>query len=680
MNNKLKLISLAVISTLILAACNGSSTSSSSNSNQQIDPDTIPPVTGDISLDATGLGAGQGLISMLTGGVVSAIGGQTVLWLLNKVSGGSFPPNQNATVLSNINTQLSIIESDLAQINTKLGQIYSTMNSYQASDQLLAISSYENQIATYNNVMSNYINNQNNFKNIKIKGNPTTYIQIPKSELKIAESAFLFQTSASFESIILQAMATKNAQTALVGQAGTFSTLDDLGVKLSCDNSGQYSISNPNLHQMPNLSLSNTGYCSLIDALNAELNNFNTTQLTSGQNAMYVYSSFSAGLDLIYLQMVNALTQEYAVDQIRAYLGQHANSQVGVPSYVANPSNYQTALKEITLAYNSRIGYLNTIFTEAKESAFNFITSSTPAINSASLINQCEINPQHIESNVPAYISESQASNFYYWDGTTLTATCSSNGTQLTTTTPVGSLCQNANLQANNGYISCGTSINNYAIMQDYNTAATVHNLEGDLPGKLSWINYSSVPNYTANGYTAWFSQLYSFWSSGTLNVYYDPNYPIISNNLAQANTIIQNQLGDNPTNYITTNVGFNVNVGSLYIIDLPQVGIPVMFSDGVHTFTLGAGAIHSFDSDNQGFMLLGCVPEDSNCQVGNFPNFTSTGNYYQNFNALVFKNGDVITMYNLNNADGNGYHGDYYLKAFYNGTAPEYITNAVTW
>jgi ABC-type oligopeptide transport system substrate-binding subunit len=44
MNNKLKLISLAVMSTLILAACNGSNTSSSSNSNQQIDPDTIPPV------------------------------------------------------------------------------------------------------------------------------------------------------------------------------------------------------------------------------------------------------------------------------------------------------------------------------------------------------------------------------------------------------------------------------------------------------------------------------------------------------------------------------------------------------------------------------------------------------------------------------------------------------------
>ncbi len=678
MNNKLKLTSLSVISTFMLAACNGGN--STSGNGQQIDADTISPVVGDTSLDFTALGAANGLIAMVTGGAETELGEQAALWLLDEVSGGKFPPSQTNTLLSNINSQLSTIENDLTGINTKLTQIYTTINDYQANNQLLAITTYENQMATYNNVISGYIASQNNFKKIKIKANPTTYIQIPQSELNVAESAFLFQSSTPFESVILQAMTTRNAQNALIAQAGAFSGLDNLGVELSCDNTSKYSISNQNLHQTPNLSLSNRGYCSLIEALNAQLNTFNTTQLTSGQNALYVYSSFSAGLDLVYLKMVNALTQEYAVDQMRAYLGQHANSLVGVPSYVADSGNYQAALQEVTLAYNSRIGYLNTIFSEAKESAFNYITNLTPAVNSTSLQTQCGVTPQNIVSSVPANESMSQASNQYYWDGSSLTVTCSSNNNQLTTTTSVATLCQNASLQVNNGYISCGASINNYAIMQDYKTATTVHKVEGDLPGQLSWINYSNVPNYTAYGSTAWFSQLYSFWSGGTLNVYYDPNYPIISNNLAQANTILQNQLDDNPTNYTTTNVGFNVDVQPFAAIGLTYVGIPVMVSDGSHTFTLGAGAIHNYGSDNQGFMLLGCVPGDSNCKVGNFPNFTSTGNAFQNFNALVFSNGDVITMYNLNNADGNGYHGDYYLKAFYNGTAPGYITSAVTW
>lgn len=679
MNNKLKLISLAVISTFILEACNGGNNSSN---DPQIDSDTIPPVVGDISLDSAAPGAANGLIAMVTGGAETELGEQAALWLLDEVSGGKFPPSETTTLLSNINSQLLTIESSLATINTELSAIYTTINAYQANNQLLALTNYENQIATYNNVMSSYINNQNNFKNVKIKGNPTTYIQIPQAELTTAESAFLFQSSAPFESAILQAMTTKNAQAALIGQAGSFAELDNLGVSLSCDtNNSPYSISNPNLHQTPNLSLSNTGYCSLIEALNAQLNNFKITQLTNGQNIFYAYSSFSAGLDLVYLKMVNALTQEYAVDQIRVYLGQHANSQVGVPSYVADPGNYQIALQEVTLAYNSRIGYLNTIFTEAKESAFSYITALAPTVNSASLQTQCGVNPQNIVSTVPANLSMSQASSQYYWDGTNLTVTCNSNGTPLTTTTPVATLCQNASLQANNGYISCGTSINNYAIMQDYNTAATVHNFEGNLPGQLSWINYSNVSNYTINNYVPWFSQLYSFWSTGTLNVYYDPNYPITSNNLAQANTILLNQLGgDNPTNYTSTNVGFNVDIQPFPLVGIPYIGIPVMLSDGVHTFTLGAGAIHNYGSDNQGFMLLGCVPGDSNCKTGNFPNFTPNGNALENFNAIIFSNGDVITMYNLNNNDGNGYHGDYYLKAYYNGTAPEYITNAVTW
>lgn len=674
MNNKLKLISFAVISTFILAACNGGG--NSSGDGQQIDADAVPPVAGDITLDETTASwSGSGVISMLGQGAVSAVGGQVALWLLERVTNGAFPPNNPAELISGISNQLNEVESVISAQNAYTDNL---INTYQSEDNYSVIKNqYVNVIGSFYNKIGQFISQTNHFSKF-----PT----ITESNLEIAYNAFTFESSVPFESMILKAMSTKNNQNTLVNQTGPFSNLDTASMNLSCDTSGgKYNSLAPNNYPTPNLNLSYAAGqgCQIALVLQAVLNDFNNAQntsLTNGTNAFYLYSSFSAGLDIFYLTMVNSLTQEYAIDQLRAYLGQFKNSSVGFPDYVTNVNSYKLALNDVTLAYTSRLSYLNTMFMEAKESAFNYVTTLAPAVNSASLQTQCGVTPQNIVSSVPANVDMLPAnSSQYYWDGTNLKVNCSSNGGQLTTTTPVGVLCEitNSNIQANNGYISCGTSINNYLIMQDYSTAATVHNVEGDLPGQLSWINYSNVPNYTAYGSTAWFSQLYSFWSTGTLNVYYDPNYPITSNNLAQANTILQNQLDDNPTNYITTNVGFNVDVQPFAAIGLTYVGIPVMVSDGSHTFTLGAGAIHNYGSDNQGFMLLGCVPGDSNCQVGNFPNFTSTGNYNQNFNALIFKNGDIISMYNKYT---DHYHGDYYLKAFYNGTAPEYITSAVTW
>lgn len=668
MNKKFKLISFTLVSMFMFSACNNGN-SSNNNNDQQVDADTIQPVIGDVKLDTTIIGSTSGLISMVVGGAEKEVGEQAVLWLLDKVSGGSFPPNQTQTLLSNINGQLANIESQISAENALIGLVYDTINEYQYQNQFLAINDYENGIATYYNVIYVYLANQNNFKNVKINSN--TPINIPKAALAVAESAFLFESSAPFESVILQAMTTNNAQKTLVARAGAFTTLDNYGMELSCDTSSQYSNSDQSLHIPPTISLTN-GNCALINALNAKLNNFNLNfQFTNGQNAFYTYTSFSAGLDLVYLQMLNALTQEYAVDQIRVYLGQHANSKVGSPSYVANPGSYQTALADVTLAYNSRMNYLNTIFTEAKESALNFVISSTPALSLESIPAQCSINSKNIESSVPANVNASQASNLYYWDGSTLTVTCNSNGNNpLTTTTSVATMCLNPNLQVINGFISCGSSINNYMFSQAYDNKGL---------GELSSLalDYSSVKNYTTYGITAFFAQLYSFGTIGTLDVYYDPNYPITSNGFdSVVNVYTQSMNNQFGYQFYSDGTGFAVGVKPGSSVQ----GLPAIVSDGIHAFTLSAGAIDHDFSDNQGYMLLGCLPDDSNCQVGNFVNFT---NQLEAYNALIFRNGDVITMYNLNRNDGNGYHGDYYLQNYYNGTAAQqvpYIVNAISW
>ena len=657
MNNKLKLISLAVISTFILVACNGGN----SNSNgQQTDADTVPPVAGDISLDAAAPGAGAGLLSMLGGGVVSAIGGQVALWLLEKVTGGAFPPNNTPELISGISTQLTQIQEEISAQNAYTDNL---INTYQAEN-------------AYSTIKNNYITIIGGFYSkigqfIQQANHCSKFPDISQSDLNTAYEAFNFQSSAPFESMILKAMSTKNNQNTLVGQTTSFSNLDNAATSLTCDTpNGKYNSLNPSNYPTPNLNLSYAAGqgCQIALVLQAALSNFTNMPITTGNNAFYTYTSFSAGLDIFYLTMVNSLTQEYAIDQLRAYLGQFKNSIIGFPDYVSNVNSYQSALNDVTLAYNSRLGYLNTMFSEAKELAFNYITqvsNSTESINSLSMQTQCNLTPQGIESNVPANLSTSQASSLYSWDGSNLKVTCSSNDGQLTTTTSIAALCQNADLQANNGYISCGHSIDNYAFVKAY-TNPTVY----DMAQFLFLIDYTNITSYNVDPALAYFSMLYGFWSTGTLDVYYDSAYPITSNSFSQTNSAFTTS----PTIYTLSSTGFNVLVNPSSLGDGDAGGVPALVSDEVHTFIIGAGAIHHTTSNNEGYMILNCIPGDSNCQVGSFPNSTTPSETY---NALIFRNGDVITMYNKNQ------NGDYYLQNYYNGTAAQQvpdILNAVSW
>ena len=120
-------------------------------------------------------------------------------------------------------------------------------------------------------------------------------------------------------------------------------------------------------------------------------------------------------------------------------------------------------------------------------------------------------------------------------------------------------------------------------------------------------------------------------------------------------------------SNVSSTGFIANVNPGN-------QVGALQMapVSDGVHVYLIGVGAIYNEVSDDQAYMILSCVPGDNNCQMANFPNPNSPAQGQEAYNALVFSNGDIISMYNQFT---DHYHGNYYIQNYYNNTAPSYFT-----
>jgi hypothetical protein len=241
--------------------------------------------------------------------------------------------------------------------------------------------------------------------------------------------------------------------------------------------------------------------------------------------------------------------------------------------------------------------------------------------------------------------SISSAANSYGWDGQTLTATCKNIGLgTITTTINLSTLCLNPSLQVSNGYISCGPSGSNYQASNEY----------------ISVPQYSDITN---NYGGASFNQLYSFLSSGYLDVYFDSNYPLTYTEGIQN---IKNS-GSQISNVSSTGFTDNINPGN-QAITMPMAVV----SDGIHAYLIGAGAIYNTLSDNQAYMILACIPGDIYCQVANFPNPNSPTQGQEAYNALVFSNGDIISMYNEFTGQ---YHGNYYIQNYYNNTAPSYFT-----
>ncbi len=220
-------------------------------------------------------------------------------------------------------------------------------------------------------------------------------------------------------------------------------------------------------HPVPNLSSN----CLLSLALNNAYTNLTQNiQLTTGSNIFYNLQVFYQMLDIEYLQIIQALTTAYYLDQLRLYL--YVNLQPGSENHISplltidpnsnNLAKLSTAKAELQLAYKTRLSFIQGLFAETKQNAFNYYTNT---IQTNSLESNCNFNYNAIDSLSSESLNESisSAANFYGWDGQTLTATCKNIGLgTITTTINLSTLCLNPSLQVSNGYISCGPSGSNY--------------------------------------------------------------------------------------------------------------------------------------------------------------------------------------------------------------------------
>lgn len=626
MKNKLvKTLLVSILAVTALSACN--SGASNSATEIQSTPNAISATqSATISEDPL-----PTTLEMLTGGFEDVVMENVAGWILGKVTDGAFPPDSSTQLLNNIRKNLQTIENQLTVNNTLLVDLVNQINNNEYTQQQETINTVANSINTFYDGFSLWISTNLGDNSLATLGSfQGTSIE------PISESALVYMSQ---------------NQKSIVNQLGPFAALDSAEQDLSCDNASPYSATNPSLHQN---SVNLQSPCAIAAALSAEIAEFeNNNPITKGQNALENVVTFNSAIELSYLNVVQAMTNAYAIDQLRVYLGENPNSRVTIPTVVLPADaalGYSNTLADVNYAYNQRLGYITQIYNDAKSQVFQYYTSAhdnIESINSLSMESQCGFNYQNIESSLTA------GSGSYYWDGNTLTATCQNiKAGMITTTSNIADMCSNANLQVINGYISCGPSATNYIAAQGYNQ----NNFQApQVPA------YDTVTNYG----DASFNQLYSFGVSGTLDVYFDQNFPLI---YTDAIRYMANGMdGEGISNLSAT--GFNV-------YSQPGSGntaatIMALVDDGVHAYMIGAGEIDNKLSDDQAYMILECVPGDKNCQEGNFPNPNSPTQGQEAYNALVFSNGDVVSMYNQ--FTGN-YHGNYYIHNYYNNTAPSYL------
>lgn len=640
---KKKLLNILLLSVLAASTLAGCNSGGDSNNNSNTNSSTAQAAT---QTDSQLIGTEGGLLSIIGGNIEEAITEQVGSALWNLITKGQAFPQTAAEwdkqALISIQQNIQQIEAQLNIQNAKLNTIIQDIDNTALSGSNLKISNY----------LSNITDETTNVENLVQNSLPSNQSSTTIINDLITGSAQPF-SSQQVES--LTSYVNNYSITTLV-PGFTSSKIDTTEQQLSCDPSTTgntyYILNNESQnalsHPMPNLSSN----CLLSVALNNAYNNLTqNVQLTTGSNVLYDLQSFDQMLDTQYLQIVQALTAAYYLDQLRLYL--YVNLQPSHQNHISplltvdpnsnSLANLSTAQAELQLAYNTRLSFIQALFAQTKQNAFNHYTNT---IQTNSLASNCNFNYSAIDSLSSESLNASMSSgeNSYAWDGGTLTATCKNIGLgTITTTINVSTLCSNPSLQVSNGYISCGPSVSNYKASNEF----------------ISVPSYSDITN---NYGGASFDQLYSFYSSGTLDVYFDSNYPLTYTK-GISNLINAVQI----SNVSSTGFIANVNPGN-------QVGALQMapVSDGVHVYLIGVGAIYNEVSDDQAYMILSCVPGDNNCQMANFPNPNSPAQGQEAYNALVFSNGDIISMYNQFT---DHYHGNYYIQNYYNNTAPSYFT-----
>lgn len=391
----LNILLLSVLAAITLAGCNSGG---ESNNNSNTNSSTAQAAT---QTDSQFIGAEGGLLSIIGGNIEEAITEQVGSALWNLITKGQAFPQTAAEwdkqALISIQQNIQQIEAQLNVQNAKLNTIIQDIDNTALSGSDLKVSNYLSNITDETTDVENLVQNT-----LPSNQSSTTII----NDL-ITGSAQPF-SSQQVES--LTSYVNNYSITTLV-PGFTSSKIDTTEQQLSCDlsttgntyyilnNESQNAISHP----MPNLSSN----CLLSVALNNAYNNLTqNVQVATGSNVLYDLQSFDQMLDTQYLQIVQALTAAYYLDQLRLYL--YVNLQPNHQNHISplltvdpnsnSLANLSTAQAELQLAYNTRLSFIQALFAQTKQNAFNHYTNT---IQTNSLASNCNFSYGAIDSLSP---------------------------------------------------------------------------------------------------------------------------------------------------------------------------------------------------------------------------------------------------------------------------------------
>ncbi|TXI91585.1 MAG: hypothetical protein E6Q33_09850 [Neisseriales bacterium] len=584
--------------------------------------------------------------------------------VLNAITGGN-ENNGGSTkeMLTSIDNNFQNVESGLSGLNTTINTVFNNLESQNLGD-------LKTNIGNSSLVLSdNYHDVKGWIEKAGLDNGVST------DNINLAESIF-----AGFG----QAAMNEAMTNALILSESTFSqnftNLSDQDVyqqELTCDNNRTYNSAEPanasNSHPQTVLSNPNNE-CALSNLLNTEINQFALSSLKQGTNIFYTTQGFDQSLDLVYLQILTALTKAYAVDQLRLFMGLPSTNPSGnlssiVPSVIpiSHYGNYSLAESDLALAYNMRLANLQQLFSSAKAQLFNQFTST---INSNNMVNQCGLSFESIDAIEYMSQSSSDNSNQYSWDGSNLTVTCQSTPFgPIKTTTNLAALCTTANgtynLSSSNGYIRCGAG----------NTTA------GDFGSSASYGNYSytNVINDPiepdARLYTSGYDNNWEVLEEQALT--YGPYNYTNKGDFNELNGQLDIKISSKSQPLVSWDfMGYN-NHGQQATFEVPSSNsFAVYFNfynesthntdsnwsfvdDGVHAYMISASTYFAMP-------IIACLPNDNNCTFASGSSNSAfvgdSSSYDGSFVGLVFSNGDAIA---INQIMG---HGDYQIQTFYNG------------
>lgn len=459
---KNKLVTTLMLSGIMATTLVGCNSGASGNTNTQ---GASTQAISNANQDASIGGVASVLMDFASSTLNEYIDGTVGKVVWNLISGGSINGNSGQAThqaLTAIGNQLNSVENTLSQQNEVLQTTYNAIES-------AALGSSDTELSQMNTILVDNNSDTNGW---------ITKVTAPlgQQNMNAAINSFTgYSQSSMGESI---SIALQNASSTFNTNVTNIASQDSFEQFLSCDENNAtatYDVTNLQAtqkeHQQASLAANN---CAVTNFLNDAVTKYAITQLAQGNNIFYTTQGFDQALDLVYLQIVDALTQAYAVDQVRLYLGlpvTNPSKDTRVSAPVVIPSNaydnYQLAESDLALAYNMRLANLQQLFMSAKSQLFNQFTS---AITSANMVQQCNLSFESVDA--VSYISQSSADNKnnYSWDGTALRLPCKNiQAGTIVTTSNIQPLCQTTNgsynLQSVNGYIRCGagnTVVGNY--------------------------------------------------------------------------------------------------------------------------------------------------------------------------------------------------------------------------